>query len=1004
MKGDGDGSDPARPPIDAADPGDLAEHQHLKPLLAARLRATGLDVAYQRGRGDTLYYREAGGREVAVLDLVGGFGASLLGHNHPRVVARAIELLRGERPFHAQASLRAAAARLGRRLCAQVERATGRPAVAHLASTGAEAVEAAIKHAEMERRRRVDRILERIGQEQHDVRRRLRDGSAAVSGRLFERACRLFGLSRIDGIDDLFLRLYHLARAELDRPPAFLAVEGAFHGKTSGSLKLTYRAEYQAPWRSIGPSSAFLPAGDAAALAQALEAATLRYVDLEVGDGGELELAPRALVNVAACFVEPIQGEGGMHEIGRDDLLRLRAAADRHGFPLVFDEIQCGMGRTGAFFAAEHAGVAGDYYLLSKALGAGLAKISALLVARERYIEEFGVLHTSTFADDDFSSEVALAGLDLLEEDDGALMRRCAATGELFVARLRDLMARYPDQIRAVRGRGLMIGVELADQRGSPSAFIRLLGAQELLGFMVSGWFLREHAIRVAPTLSERATVRIEPSAAIERADIDRFAAALEELARILRAGDAYRLVRFAVGRAGEPTPRLPAAQPPAPSPGAVAAPAGERDGARVGFLTHFLTAADLLDWDPRLAPLDADDCRRFLARTRGLVAPFVAARTSLRSPLGSRVHATVIGLPFTPDQVVDEMRAGGGGWARELIDQGIELARQLGCAVVGFGGFTSILTGNCRSVIASDVALTTGNSLAAAAALEAAQRAARRLALPRRVLGVVGAMGNIGRVLAEVAADWVDEIVLVGRPGAERRLREAAASIYASSARRAAGAPAASGGLAATMVARGLLTDGGPATTAPGATAATAAATAADRDDLGEWLRGRADAELGRSAPVRIATDLGSLRDCDLILTASNAARPVVHPHHVAPDRPVVVCDVAVPCDVDDSVLDERPGATLLAGGVVRAPLGQTFALSGMNLPPGQVYGCLAETLLMGLAGIGENFSYGALDPMRIRRIRDLALMHGFALDENPRLRGMSPSSTRPRRGREPE
>jgi predicted amino acid dehydrogenase len=331
-------------------------------------------------------------------------------------------------------------------------------------------------------------------------------------------------------------------------------------------------------------------------------------------------------------------------------------------------------------------------------------------------------------------------------------------------------------------------------------------------------------------------------------------------------------------------------------------------------------------------------------------------------------VQATIIGLPFTPDQVVDEMRSGGGQWARALIDQGIELARRSGCAIVGFGGFTSILTSNCRTVIASDIALTTGNSLTAAAALEAAQRACRRLELPRRVLGVVGAMGNIGRVLAEVAADWVDQIVLVGRPGAERRLREAAAAIYAASARRAGGATTDAGGLSATMAERGLLRGG-----------------AAERADLGEWLLRRAD-ELGPRAPVRVATDLAALIDCDVILTASNAARPVLLPEHVAADRDVVVCDVAVPRDVHDSVLDRRPRATVLKGGVVRAPLGQSLAISGMNLPPGEVYGCLAETLLMGMAGIGENFSYGALDPMRIRRVRDLALMHGFALEENPR------------------
>src|SRR6185503_2327863 len=121
-----------------------------------------------------------------------------------------------------------------------------------------------------------------------------------------------------------------------------------------------------------------------------------------------------------------------------------------------------------------------------------IAKISALLVARARYQEEFGYLHTSTFADDELSSEIALAALDLVEADDGALMRRCADTGAWFLARLKEVMARHPDQIRDVRGRGLLVGVELATQEDSPSPLLRLIGEQELLGFMVSGWFLHE--------------------------------------------------------------------------------------------------------------------------------------------------------------------------------------------------------------------------------------------------------------------------------------------------------------------------------------------------------------------------------------------------------------------------------------------------------------------------------------------------------------------------------
>ncbi len=390
---------------------------------------------------------------------------------------------------------------------------------------------------------------------------------------------------------------------------------------------------------------------------------------------------------MAACFVEPIQGEGGVHEIAPEYLGLLRAAADRHGFPLVFDEIQSGMGRTGAFFASEHGGVAGDYYLLSKSLGAGLAKISAVLIARERYIDDFGYLHTSTTADDDFSSELALTALDLIEEEDGALMRRCAATGKLFLSRLRDVMARYPDQIRAVRGRGLMIGVELADQRDSPSALIRLLGSQELLGFMVSGWFLREHAIRVAPTLSARATVRLEPSADIERADIERFCAALEELALLLRAGDAYRLVRFVVGRAGETV--VPAA----------ASRGGERSRRRSAARRG--SAFSPTSWPPAICWTGTRTCPRSARLTASASWPAPAASSSRSWPRTRRCARRWAAGCTPPSSACPSPRPrssrrcamAAGRWARDLIDQGIELARRSGCAIVGFGGFTSILT-----------------------------------------------------------------------------------------------------------------------------------------------------------------------------------------------------------------------------------------------------------------------------------------------------------------------
>jgi predicted amino acid dehydrogenase len=147
------------------------------------------------------------------------------------------------------------------------------------------------------------------------------------------------------------------------------------------------------------------------------------------------------------------------------------------------------------------------------------------------------------------------------------------------------------------------------------------------------------------------------------------------------------------------------------------------------------------------------------------------------------------------------------------------------------------------------------------------------------------------------------------------------------------------------------------------------------------EALRGRL-AERGVRAEV--ATDLAALTSCNLILSATNAPAPVILPQHVG-DEPVVVCDIATPGDVAPEVRRARPQATILQGGMVRAPGGQAIQIDGFDLAPGELYGCLAETLLLGLCGRLESFSYGSLRVDRILEIRELALRHGFSLVADP-------------------
>ena len=946
---------------------------HARPRLMELLRAIGLDVEYQHAVGDHLWYRdEASGGEVKVLDLLGGYGATLFGHNNPRIVARARQMLDDRRPFHAQASVRGLAGELAERLSRRVSEVTGRRYVATFANSGAEAVEAAVKHAEMEMALRIDAILGRLRRTMKEVRLRLREHTASVPESLYRRAARRLHVARIADLDELFTRIYRLDLDGFDREPCFLALEGAFHGKTTGALKLTHNPDYRSPWQRIGLRVSFLPLEDEAALRRACDEARIDYLDLVIGEGGDVDLVERELVNIPACFVEPIQGEGGVREVPPPFLRALRAAATAGSFPLVMDEIQSGMGRTGSFLASAASGVAADYYLLSKSLGGGLAKIAVLLVDSERYVTDYGYLHTSTFAEDDPSCGIALAALDELDGggDGDGVLELCRTKGDRLLARLRELASRYPDVVADVRGRGLMIGLELSPQTRSAAPLVRVLSEQGLLGFVACGWLLHEARVRMAPTLSAHGTLRVEPSAYVAEADLDAFCVALERLLRIVRDGDSYRLARYLVGRTDEPDATAVAAV----APGFLAAGwRPPRHSRKVAFLGHFLEATDLRDWDPGLAPFDADDCRAFLDRTRGLLEPFIVDRHEVKSVRGDIVSVTVIGIPFTAAQVAESHRTGQSSWAADLVERGVELARRLGCSLAGLGGYTSIVTDNCRAIVDDEIAVTSGNSLTAAAALDALRLAARRVGITSARLGVLGAAGNIGLVMAEVAADHVGDIVLVGRPGAVRRLEHAAAEIYFGAWKRLVreeAMDALAGAIAATATVNELRRRG-----------------VQGLASIGETIRAGIAAELGEWAPVRVATDIGVLRRCNVIITATNSPRPVLLPEHIG-EGPVVICDVAAPRDVHPDVL-ARPDVVVLKGGVVRAPMGQRIDVGGMALKDGQVYGCLAETILLGFASFGENFSYGRLSPNLVRRIHELARMHGFVIEEQPADRG---------------
>lgn len=239
---------------------------------------------------------------------------------------------------------------------------------------------------------------------------------------------------------------FKLARYHTRRPN-MISFFGAFHGRTMGALSLTAskvrqrqgfeplvpgvtQIEYPNPFRHRGTEC----------VREAFQTLFHRIV------------APE---QVAAIFVEPIQGEGG-YIVPPDDFLRaLREICDRHGILLVVDEIQSGMGRTGKMFAVEHWGVEPDIVCLAKGIASGLPL--GAIVARADVMDWPKGSHASTFGGNPVACAAALETIALLEEE---LIENAASVGEFLWTRLRDLKGRHR-LIGEVRGKGLMIGVEL---------------------------------------------------------------------------------------------------------------------------------------------------------------------------------------------------------------------------------------------------------------------------------------------------------------------------------------------------------------------------------------------------------------------------------------------------------------------------------------------------------------------------------------------------------------
>ncbi len=249
-----------------------------------------------------------------------------------------------------------------------------------------------------------------------------------------------------------------LARYATKRPH-ILAFRNAFHGRTMGAVSLTASKVVQR--RGFGPLLPEVTHVDYGYCSRCPIDLTYPACDIACVQRIEDDLF-RAEVppdEVAAIFVEPIQGEGGYVVPPPGWMEALRALCDRHGILLVADEVQTGFGRTGKMFAMEHFGVEPDIVTVAKGIASGLPL--GAMIARKRLMTWPPGAHASTFGGNPVACAAALATIRLLEE---GLVENAARVGAYMLQRLREMQERHPS-MGDVRGLGLMIGVELVRDR-----------------------------------------------------------------------------------------------------------------------------------------------------------------------------------------------------------------------------------------------------------------------------------------------------------------------------------------------------------------------------------------------------------------------------------------------------------------------------------------------------------------------------------------------------------
>lgn len=948
----------------------------LKPLQGRLLKALKLDVHYSDGDGNWLISNspELAGRKV--FDATGGYGANLLGHKNKDMIEALINAVTKGPPSHLQGSLRYTSTILAKKISDMLEQETKNgPWVTHFSNTGTEAVEAALKHSLIYYFNKMKNLSYVLQESQNKAEKLVQELKiSSDQNEELKRACQnliktvkekkildflpkkiLKKILEQTDFQDLLKIIKKYNQELIDKAPCLASLEGGFHGKTLGSLKVTSNLQYSSNFyahKKYSPKTLTLPKDNIKEAESILLGQRKKFITLQFSEELQPIFKIHSISSVACVILEPIQGEAGIYEIPKELISSLKLHGRLEDYLLIFDEIQAGLFRTGSFASGFHSGVTADIYCFSKGLGGGLAKIGVTSIISYKYMGDFGLLHTSTFSEDDLSSELGLTALEILTNEKSPVPQAMLA-GKYLKDQLLILQKKYPELIKEIRGKGLMLALEFHPSIRTRCFEFKYFADSHMLGYLFSSALLNQGQLRMAPTLSNPYCLRLEPSLFISKDECHFIIIALRELLKSLQDLNmkyffSHLYANAKISEAGKI------------KEGTINFDKSPQKKVAV-FLSHAINGEEISKTMSSHKKIPQELIFEKLRHIRDILSFDVSYRSILKDINGQDIEFILLSIPLPSEEILSLFKSPQRKILVEKVQDAVNYAKELGATTVGLGQFTSIVTKNGLSLDSRDMNLTTGNAYTCALSIQATLQAAtdKKMDLDQSRIACVGATGNIVSVSASILTEHCFHLSLVYHTPLEKseKLQRSVLELMMDISKSEATSPC-------TRGLQKCLKKLFPQTSEE-------IIQFCQQEEVKKYLS--------------IESDLNNLSNANIIVCGANSTTAIIESQHI--QKGAIVIDIAVPRNVHDDVLKNRKDITYILGGVAALP--QPFPkekIQGIDvdffpLNKGEVFACMAETITLTMAGSQGTLNIGPISKAQVERILQLAKQVGFTL-----------------------